>query len=495
MSEIGYHPNYDKYVEMIVAHPNYKGLYYDRDKDGKVNWVVTGKSPKGQKRQAWWDETCRRLGVPIQKGCYAKVARMIHPTGKHVCQCCGQERSIFYEYPTKSTVTKLNKILGICIDKDSDEERVQLTIRQLIEKYCLKDSQMYALASYFNLSRPKSIEDLIDMIYKEHVEKESSKFSPGVMSNSPDRFDGFHSYALCCRSDKDTGRHIINMQTYGQDRRAYEEWSDGNYNLANRLMGEFRKQPAMICPVCNREAKMSADHIGPISLGFCHSTHFAPMCSSCNSSKNNRFTFSDVQKLIELENQGEAVVSWHSKYIWDLLKNKITNDREAKLASSIMAKCHQNVLNIFALIYKATGTEFLSRYLHPEFSLYDYRFKNFDLSNLSKMEIIETELDSKNKRKNQDRYIRIAFESLEEFSQKKNRKVTFLVSNESINLKNIVRSIKDEDFEEADVRLNILIQKISNHLAGTEWNIEDIEDEEDYSESYLMVADDPNQNE
>ena len=32
MSEIGYHPNFDKYVEMIVAHPNYKGLYYDRDK-------------------------------------------------------------------------------------------------------------------------------------------------------------------------------------------------------------------------------------------------------------------------------------------------------------------------------------------------------------------------------------------------------------------------------------------------------------------------------
>ena len=87
MAEMEYHPNYDKYVEMIVAHPNYKGLYYERGKDGRVNWVVTGKSPKGQKRQAWWDVTCKRFGVTIQKGCYAKVARMIHPTGKHVCQC------------------------------------------------------------------------------------------------------------------------------------------------------------------------------------------------------------------------------------------------------------------------------------------------------------------------------------------------------------------------------------------------------------------------
>ena len=85
MSKIGYHPNYDKYVEMIVAHPNYKGLYYDRDKDGKVNWVVTGKSPKGQKRQAWWDETCKKLGVQIQKGCYAKVARMIQ-IGRASCR-------------------------------------------------------------------------------------------------------------------------------------------------------------------------------------------------------------------------------------------------------------------------------------------------------------------------------------------------------------------------------------------------------------------------
>lgn len=487
MAKVDYHPNYDKYVEMIVAHPNYKGLYYERNKDGKVGWVVTGKSPKGQKRQAWWDAKCKELNVPIQKGCYAKVARMIHPTGKHVCQCCGKERSIFYEYPTKNTVTMLNKILGICIDKDSDEERVQLTIRQLIEKYCLKDSQMYALASYFNLPRPKNVQDLIGMIYKEHVEKESSKFSPGVMCNPPDRYNGFHSYALCCRTKNDTGRHTINMQTYTQDRRAYEEWSDGDYNLANRLMGEFRKQPPMECPMCGRIDKMSADHIGPISLGFCHSTHFAPMCSSCNSSKNNRFTLADVQKLIELEDKGETVISWHSKYIWDLVKHNISDDREAKLASSLMAKCHQNILYTLALIYKATGTEFLSRYLHPEYSMYDYRFENFDLSDLSKMRVIKHELDSKNKRNNQERYVRIAFESLEEFSKKDNRKVSFLLNEKSILLKNIIKLIKEEDFKEADIELKSLIQKMSHHIVAEGWVV--MQDIEEYSDSgYLSAA-------
>ena len=56
------------------------------------------------------------------------------------------------------------------------------------------------------------------------------------------RFNGFHSYALCCRTKFDKGRKRENMLTYGQDRRAYQEWSDGDYNLANRLMGEYKKQ-------------------------------------------------------------------------------------------------------------------------------------------------------------------------------------------------------------------------------------------------------------
>ena len=39
--EVNAHPNYEKYVEFIVNHPNYKGLYYERDEEGHVKWVVT----------------------------------------------------------------------------------------------------------------------------------------------------------------------------------------------------------------------------------------------------------------------------------------------------------------------------------------------------------------------------------------------------------------------------------------------------------------------
>lgn len=370
---------------------------------------------------------CGKYNIPIGKGCYARLARLIHPTGIHICQCCGQGRSIFYEYPTKNTVTVLNRILGTDIDKDNDVERTGHTIREIIMDRCDSVWKVRALAKTFGLPATDSKERLIESVYSELVAKESGRFSPGVMCNPPDRFNGFHSYALCCRTKFDTGRHTDNMQTYTQDRRAYEDWSDGDYNLANRLMGEFRKQKPMKCPLCGKVAKMSADHIGPISLGFCHSLNFAPMCNSCNSAKNNRFTKSDVDKLLEIEKSGGQVVSWHTRHIWDAVKHNIADDRDARFASSVMAKCHQNVLNILSIILRLGGRQYLRRFLHPEYSLVDYRFDNVDLLHLDRIQIIPTHIDSKNKRKNQDRYERIAFESLEEFGQKDNRRNNFKV--------------------------------------------------------------------
>lgn len=485
--EVNAHPNYEKYVEFIVNHPNYKGLYYERDKEGHVKWVVTGKSPKGQLRQAWWDEQCRIHNIPIQKGCYAKLARLIHPTGIHVCQCCGQGRSIFYEYPSKNTVSILNKILGCDIDKDNDEERAEFTIREIIEKWCDSMQKAKALAKALGLSEPNSIDELIETIYTELVEKESKRFSPGVMCNPPDRFNGFHSYALCCRTRFDTGRHTENMMTYGQDRRAYEDWSDGDYNLANRLMGEFRKQPPMRCPICGNVEKMSADHIGPISLGFCHSRNFAPMCSSCNSSKNNRFTKNDVDELLRIEESGEQVISWHSKAIWDAIKHTIKNDIDAKFASSVMAKCHQNVINILSLIHQKTGRVFLMRYLHPEYSLVDYRFEDVDLMHLEKIKVISTPLDSKNKRKNQERYVRIAFESLEEFSKKKNRKNYFLIDENSKELDAITTAIMFGEYDKADELLRQLIERVSNSILERE-TFERLHGYGDIEEIYSVAA-------
>lgn len=192
------------------------------------------------------------------------------------------------------------------------------------------------------------------------------------------------------------------------------------------------------------------------------------MCSSCNSSKNNRFTKSDVDELIRIEESGEQVISWHSQAIWDAIKHTIKNDADAKFASSVMAKCHQNVLNILSIIYKKTGRDFLMRYLHPEYSLVDYRFENVDLLHLDNLKIIPTPLDSKNKRKNQERYVRIAFESLEEFSTKKNRKNYFIIDENSKELNPIITAIMSAEHDMADKLLRQLIQRVSNSILEKE---------------------------
>lgn len=327
-----WHPNFQEYTEYIAKHPNYKGLLIERNNDGRLVWVVTGKSDKGKIREAWWEHKRKELNVANK----AETARKIHPTGKHVCQCCGRSMSIFYEYPNERTCKKLNAILKVPV-QPSD-----YTIKEIITNNANDKYIIYRIAQIFGVERYNDHQHLIEIIYRKHVVGNSAMLSPGVMSNPPDRFDGFHSDGLCCRSNSDKGRHADNMKTYTQDRRAYEEWADGNYNLANRLMGEFSKgEKKHICPQCRKLQKMSADHIGPISLGFCHNLqNFAPMCVTYNSRKNNRFTKSDVDRLLDLEHNGTTVISWHSRPIWDALKHRIGNDEEAKRLSAIMLTCH-----------------------------------------------------------------------------------------------------------------------------------------------------------
>ncbi|MEA4935014.1 MAG: restriction endonuclease [Paludibacter sp.] len=458
-----WHEKFVEYTESIVAHPNYDGLFYERKSTGQIKWVVAGKSQNGKERQRWWDEKCNELGIPIKKGCYAKVAAIIHPTKKHTCQICGREMSVFYEYPTARTIKKLSEILSV------DLEHFDLTISEIVEQFCLNENDLNGLNKFFKVSC-KDKNELIEIINQHFVKNYSNLFSPGVMSNPPDRFDGFHSDGACCRSISDKGRHKPNMKTYTQDRRAYEHWADGDFNAANRLMGEFQKTNNIKCPICGKIASMTADHIGPISLGFSHRPKFNPMCLSCNSAKNNRFTYSDVLQLIEDEAKGESVISWHSKDIWELLKNEVKTDDQAKTLSNIMLTCHQNVLKIFSIIYHNTGKEFLKRYLNPEFAMFDVRFDKFDSLDLSKLVIIKNVLDSKNKESNKNRYLRISFEALEDFDAKINRKTKFyieLIKSDIIEIVDLIKSGKDI---EADVKLKAVIKKLSEKIYTEMWS-------------------------
>ncbi len=233
--------------------------------------------------------------------------------------------------------------------------------------------------------------------------------SPGAMSNAPDRLDGYHSYNLCCRSKFDKGRHKSNLSRYGEDRRAYENWSDGDWKAASWLMKEFQKND------------ISADHLGPISLGFRHRPSFRPLSRAANSARNNRMTLGDIQALIK-EEKNQEVISEHSKALWDLIKHNVKNEPDALLASKLMRENMHYVLSIFSEVYQKGHKNFLIKnFLHPEYANYSIKFDGFDPKTGYYKEMIKVEGNKKQYKNNAKRYIRISFESLLEYSSKTNR--------------------------------------------------------------------------
>lgn len=456
-----WHPAFVEYMKYIANHKNYEGMpdpyYKTRNGSIKVRWVVSGNTELGKRRAKWWDDKVKAMGLANR----AEVARAIHPKeleGFKPCQICGQKLSIFYVYPNKNTLKKLENKTGMRIEP----YRLDLLgiFNLLYNKY--KTLSFKILREVFNVEDYISDDELVKYI----LENRKTMLSPGVMSNAPDRFDGFHTYNACCRSVEDTGRHIANLSRYTQDRRAYENWAEGNWSLSNRLMGEFNRfNEKMQCPVCNKYAKMTADHIGPISLGFTHRAKFNPMCKACNSKKNNRLTLEDVKTLIQDELNGEKVISWHSKCIWDMLKNKIkTEDDALKLSKAMRTNLHC-ILTLLAIIKARGHGEFLQRYLHPEYAFKDYMFENFHPLRLDELKIIEVNKNSKNKRKNKERYIRISLESLDEYIQSENRRVRIISTPETETaLEGIISDLDKKRYDEAHKKLSSVIELLAKEV-------------------------------
>jgi len=278
--------------------------------------------------------------------------------------------------------------------------------------------------------------------------------SPGAMSNAPDRLDGYHSYNLCCRSKQDTGRHKSNLARYGEDRRAYENWSDGDWKAASWLMKEFQKHG------------VSPDHLGPISLGFKHRPKFRPLTQSANSARNNRMTYEDVSLLIKDE-KDEEVISAHSKALWNLLKNCVKKDDDALRLSKLMRENMHFILSIFSYVAERGHKNFLIKnFLHPEYANYSIMFDGFDPKTGYYKEMIKTEGNKKQYKNNAIRYIRISFESLLQYSTKKNRHLKKWMTDEmEEDLSQIVNLLKSKDEKTALKKLNELFELVAKNLA------------------------------
>lgn len=453
-----WHENFIKYMKFIVNHKNYLDLPNKFKGNGEILWV----SPSDKVRATWWDSKKTELHCVNR----AEVARKIHPKelkGLKPCQICGKELSIFYIYTNKNSLSKLNSITPKCKFAPFKEN-----IDEIIDSLynILGEKAFPLLKSVFNI--PLNIRNEKCTIKQFIKENRKTRLSPGVMSNPPDRLDGFHTYNACCRPSEDTGRHTSNLARYSQDRRVYENWAEGNWNLSNRLMGEFNKYELEIkCPHCSNTRKMTADHIGPISLGFTHRPKFNPLCRECNSSKNNRMTLEDVHTLIQDEKDGEQVISWHSKYLWDALKNKVRSQKDALKLSKIMRLNLHRILILFSKISEVGYDEFLKKYLHPEYSFVDYKFVNFSpLTGPEK--IVEKPLDSKNKQKNANRYIRIAFESLDKYKTIENRNTKIWQSLKiDEKLKDLLKSLSNNNNTRAQLTLLQILEQLASEAGVT----------------------------
>jgi Alw26I/Eco31I/Esp3I family type II restriction endonuclease len=433
-----YSDEFIKYQQFIISNPAYAGMPMPEGKKDGIPWVSPATSSLGKARTKWWDKQKADLvsrGLLKQDAKISDVARFIHPTKIKPCQTCGKYLSIEYVYFNSNAIKKINPYFSeIHTDEFTTLNECLDSIKVAYSKDGLLD-----FVNLFHLT-PKSL-SVFD-IASEFSVKKIGLLSPGAMSNAPDRLDGFHSYNKCCRSKEDKGRSKENLMKYGEDRRAYENWADGDWKAASWLMKEFSKH------------NVSADHIGPISLGFCHTTFFAPMTKQENSAKNNRIRFEDVQKLLALEKDGYEIVSWHTKPVWDRLKLSIRNDADAlELSKALRKHLHRVLLVLHELKIKGY-VEFLESLLNPQYAFYSIKINGFDPETGKYKEIIKTKGSMTQYSRNSARYVRIAFDSLDQYQSKDNRKLADIPEKDicEIVLKT-EQAIKSKEFKEAKLVL------------------------------------------
>lgn len=415
------HENFLKYADFIIHHPIYKGLPIKQKKDGSYSFVTAKGSKIGQARLKWIEAKAKELGYPIEEGVYAEVMREIHPTKYTTCQICGRSLSIYYYYPNKNTLINIKKTFGktySIIDHisniwddliDSGYSEIELG-KYFFKKCSIKDDPSFLTK-----------DEIIDRLEYTCRINGKSLLGPGAMSNAPDRFDGFHSYNRCCRKKEDRGRWDSNMDTYNQDRRAYERWSDGNIHAANKFMKHKTFNG------------VSADHIGPISLGFIHDPRYLqPMTGNQNSSKRDRLSLEDLDKIVEIEKRTDVYpVSWYVKRIWEFIKSNYRKYPE-KIETVYRDAMKQNMTNFMHLLYEIIintgdrGKNLLAEFfLAPNYKYFEY---DYEFNNLG--EIIKQTPRHRTERSKRDmeRYKRIAIDSVIEYVEKDNRNLKSTIS-------------------------------------------------------------------
>ena len=256
------------------------------------------------------------------------------------------------------------------------------------------------------------------------------------------------------------------------------------------LMGYIKSNPALRQEPCanlgdahEHPLPCDADHIGPISLGFCHRPEFQLLCSPCNSAKNNRLYFSDVQHLIAVESTGETVTTWYATPVWNLCKNKVTNAETALRLSKIMRDNRNIALMLLSKFMTSGECLFLLSLLNLQYADYQYQIIPDSQEIYNHIVTVDFTYETSSLRYvtiQKRRKIRIAFESLSDYATKDNRN-GFIYNSPTIEqLKSTIFDILSSVPQEYKILNSKLCSIISNPVISDN-EIESFLNEVDYN--------------
>jgi Alw26I/Eco31I/Esp3I family type II restriction endonuclease len=472
------HPAFIQYMKQIVKHPNYKNMPWAIDEEGKIRWNAPSYRPPGgqwsdlhDQRLEWWRSKACQLEIPISGKWIAIAAKRTHPFKEKPCQTCGRVMSIDYRYPTKRTLQQINDIPGISAPFLTSDYKDIIEI----SKEVYDQAGTEGLAALSELLRfpgsepPPTLKSFLEWLGQTLIPSEPrGVLSPGAMADPPDRLDGFHTYNMCCRQKEDTGRTPTNLKTYLMDRRTFEFWCEGDWAAADYLM---KQTVHGRCQSCGKVLDLTADHVGPLSLGFCHRPEFRALCKACNSARNNRLNVTDVNLLLNEESRGEKVISWQARYIWDGFKKRVLTQDDALKLTAMMRVAQHHYLTILHKIKDIGCTGYLQSILHSEYALNKYELEGFTGQDFSFTKLVSSNRHETYASMKVERVRRIALDSLDEYVSKVNRRVIPVLDEQLSRIEHEVleeaqRSIKTEKYDNITARLDEYNKTVAKLLIG-----------------------------
>jgi len=472
------HEKFVEYTKAIVEDPAFAGMPDVLGKKNSIQWEAPSNRSGGQfqythrDRLAWWKAKAKSIGINSDENNWiSRTAKTIHPTKKKPCKNCGAELYIAYRYPKKTLADRIKKLPFVppVFEVSPIEDICDLVDRMHASFGDQVFSALPKILLTSSISVPEispTVEAWKEYLLKDYIPHEPATLSPGAMSNAPDRLDGFHSFNRCCRGTSDKGRTKENLQTYSTDRRTFEYWVDGDWIAADRLMAIVKSDKTIKSQPCfnfatpgKHPVPCQADHIGPISLGFCHRPHFQLLCKSCNSAKNNRMYASDIATLLKEESSGETVVSWWAKDIWDARKGSATNGDLALRLSKMMRDNRHTYMAVLRSIFDGGHLTYLASLLALECADRIPKFEGLQISgHLTKYsDLVFYRRTSKYAEEQKARRIRVAFQALSAYHKKQNRNACIISCPES---EALISSAK-EHLESAKVWTNSLDEELA----------------------------------